>query len=195
MSNTTESGKKRREQTSSNHPTSKRVRFDPIVKSFINGITTILGNENGYHVSKRGIKRGLPPFTDSTLHSLGKFLGKYDLSYRTETDTEGNTKYIFTTGYGDPDNPAEYHELWWNPIEESDMKKVYRYAVKQGLEPLYTYATGKNAQEAAEKLHDELMKEYASEEGTSTKGGRRTHKQKRNRNRKQKTKKQRTNRK
>jgi hypothetical protein len=171
------------------------VRLKQEVISFMNGIKTTLGNENGYTVSKRGVKKGLTPFTDSTLHSLGKFLGKYDLLYETETDTQGNIIYIFTTKYGDPDDPAEYHELWWNPMEEQLMKALYRRAKQKGEEPSYSYRTDKEAHNAAVLLRKELNEENAlkaaAPETSTTEGGTRKRKQKN----KQKTKKQRTNRK
>jgi hypothetical protein len=108
------------------------------------------------------------------------------MSYEKITDAEGNPKYRFTTIYGDPDNPGVYHELWSDYMEEAEMRAAYKKAVKHGLEPLYTYATGANAHAAALALHEKLMRGDAS-----TEGGRRTHKQKRNRNRKQKTRKNR----
>ena len=160
------------------------VAFNPTVTSVINGMESILGSEHGYSVSKKGIAKGKTPFTDSTPHSLGRFLGKYDMSYEKITDAEGKPKYRFTTIYGDPDNPGVYHELWWDYMEEGAMRNAYQKAVKRGLEPLYRHATGANAQAAALALHEELMRGDAS-----TEGGRRTHKQKRNR--KQKTRKSR----
>ena len=174
------------------------VSFDIHTTSLINGIVKNLGPENGRTISKKGIKKGLPPFTGPTNFSLGRIAGKYKLSYRTEKDEKGNIiKYIFTTQYGDPENPTEYHELWWDPMEEKMMKLDYRTAVGMGLEPRYTYLTDKEARDAALSLRKELNDGNALEAaplGTSaTEGG--TRKRKQTRNRKQKTKKQRTNRK
>ena len=176
----------------------KSLTFNDKVVSLVNSIISELGPENGHSVSTRGVKKGKTPFTDSTEISLGRFLGKYELSYRTTTDEEGNIKYIFTTKYGDPDDPAEYHELWYDPIEEKQMKELYRYAVSKGLEPRYKYATIGKAFNTAVELHKKLLQEYAREKEiealyyklpsrTDSRGG--TRKQKRNR--KQKTRKQR----
>ena len=168
------------------------VSFDIHTTSLMNGIVKNLGPENGRTISKKGIKKGLPLFTGPTNFSLGRIAGKYTLSYRTEKDEKGNIiKYIFTTQYGDPENPTEYHELWWDPMEEKMMNIDYRTAIGMGLEPHYRYLTDKEARNAAVLLRKELNDENALEAaplGTSaTEGGRRTQKQKRNR--KQKTKK------
>ena len=172
--------------SSANQQPTKKVRFNPTVRSVINGMESILGSEHGYSVSKKGIAKGKTSFTNATSHSLGRFLGAYDMSYEKIKDAEGNTKYRFTTIYGDPDNPGVYHELWWDYMEEGAMRNAYQKAVKRGLEPLYRHATRENAHAAALTLQKEL-----TSEGASTEGGRRTHKQKRNRNRKQKTRKSR----
>ena len=180
----------------------KSLTFNDKVVSLVNSIISDLGPENGRSVSTRGVKKGVLPFTGSTEISLGRFLGKYELSYRTTTDEEGNIKYIFTTKYGDPDDPAEYHELWYDPIEEKQMKELYRYAVSKGLEPRYKYATIGKAFNTAVELHKKLLQEYAREKEiealyyqlpsrTDSRGG--TRKQKRNH--KQKTRKQRKTRK
>ena len=155
----------------------------------MNGIVKNLGPENGRTISKKGIKKGLPLFTGPTNFSLGRIAGKYTLSYRTEKDEKGNIiKYIFTTQYGDPENPTEYHELWWDPMEEKMMNIDYRTAIGMGLEPHYRYLTDKEARNAAVLLRKELNDENALEAaplGTSaTEGGRRTRKQKRNRKQK-----------
>ncbi len=186
----------------------RKVRFEKVVRSLMNGIVKELGPENGRTISKKGIKKGLPPFTGPTNFSSGRMAGKYELSYRTVKDEKGNIKYIFTTKYGDPENPTEYHELWWDPMEEKMMKLDYRTAVQMGQERRYTTATSKEAHEAALFLRKELNDEKALEnsrkelneenalkaaapETSTTEGGTRKRKQKN----KQKTKKQRTNRK
>ena len=172
----------------------KSLTFNDKVVSLANSIISELGPENGRTVSPRGVRKGKASFTYPTEISLGRFFGKYELSYRTTTDEEGNIKYIFTTKYGDPDNPAEYYELWYDPIEEKQMKELYRYAVSKGLEPRYKYATIGKAFNTAVELHKDLLQEYAREKEieasyyqlprrTRSRGG--THKQKTRKQRKQ----------
>ena len=70
----------------------KSLTFNDKVVSLVNSIISELGPENGHSVSTRGVKKGKTPFTDSTEISLGRFLGKYELSYRTTTDGCALTK-------------------------------------------------------------------------------------------------------
>lgn len=177
------------------------VRFNRVVKSLINGVKASLGPENGRTVTKKGVLKGKPPFTGSTEHAIGRFLGKYELSYRVEKGDDGKPKYVFTTKYGDPDDPekqTEYHELWYNPQEENEMRAFYRRDVQEGKEPRYKYFTIEEAHRAALNLYEMLKDEgepssslsssSSSSSGTRFEGGRHTRKQK---TRKQKTRKQR----